>query len=275
MFLYSASVTWFAAHLTPCIINFASQLTRCVIIFASHFGLCILITVSNRPRGGFQLGGAGSRCRSALAPTGHCLASGESPRAAGADETSLGWDHSAAGTAAETRRHLLLLFSDPNLTPLPSSAPLQPCPSSFNCFHFISRLSAFVGLSATLPCALYHTLLAQTSPSLPKRPARHPQILCSASTGGLFLQDALEKLSDLEWQVWRAVADSLYILLMENKPVSVCHMLQRSGSWPRSWNTRAFPWLFVCPSICLQSRSPLQLTLLLLSCLPYSCGLCK
>lgn len=153
--------------------------------------------------------------------------------------------------------------------------PLQPCPASFNCSYFLSRPSAFVGFSDTLPRVLYHALVAQTSPSLPKRPARHPQILCSASTGGLFLQDALEKLCDLEWQVWRAVADSLYILLRENKPVSVRHMLQRSGSRPRSWNTRAFPWLFVCSSICLQSRSPLQLTLLLLSCLPNSCGLCK
>lgn len=70
MFLYSASATWFATHLTPCIINFASQLTRCVIIFASHFGLCILITVCNGPRGRLQLGGAGSRCWPALAPTG-------------------------------------------------------------------------------------------------------------------------------------------------------------------------------------------------------------
>lgn len=62
MFLYSASVTWFATHLTPCIINFASQLTRCVIIFASHFGLGVLITVSNGPRGRLQHRD-GSRCR--------------------------------------------------------------------------------------------------------------------------------------------------------------------------------------------------------------------
>ena len=198
MFLYSASVTWFATHLTPCIINFASQLTRCVIIFASRFGLCILITVSNGPWGRLQLGGAGSRCWPALTPTGHWPARGESPRAAGTDETSLGWDRSIAGTAAETRCHLLLLFPDLNLTLLPSSAPLQPCPSSFNCSHFISRPSAFVCFPDTFPCVLYHTLVVQTSPSPPERPARHPQSLCSASTGGLFLQDALEKLSDLE-----------------------------------------------------------------------------
>lgn len=184
------------------------------------------------------------------------------------------WDHSETRTAAETRCHLLLPFPDLNLTPLPSSAPLQPCPSSFNCSHFISRLSAFVGFSIALPRVLYHALVVQTGLSLPKWSARHPQILCSASTGGLVLQDALGKLSDLDWQVWRAVADSLYILLMENKPVSVRHMLQRSGSQPRSWNTRAFPWLFVCLSICVQSRSPLQLTLLL-TYLLNSCGLCK
>lgn len=195
MFLYSASVTWFA---TPCIINFASQLTRCVIIFASHFGLCILITVSNGPQGRLQLGGASSRCQPALTPTGHCLVQGESPRVAGADETSLGLDLSMAGTAAETRCHLLLLFSDLNLTPFPGSAPLQPCPSSFNCSHFISRPSAFVGFSDTLPCVLYRTLVVQTGPLLPKQSARRPQILCSASTRGLFLQDAFEKLSDLE-----------------------------------------------------------------------------
>lgn len=115
------------------------------------------------------------------------------------DETSPGWDRSTAGTAAETRCHLLLLFPDPNLTPLPSSVPpLQPSPASFNCSHFLSRPSAFVGFSDTLPRVFYHALVVQTSPSLPKRPARHPQILCSASTGGLFLQDALEKLCDLE-----------------------------------------------------------------------------
>lgn len=150
--------------------------------------------------------------------------------------------------------------------------PLQPCPSSFNCSRFVSHLPAVVGVPDTLPHMLYHTLLAQPFA---------PPTTCTASPnslfswgGGLFRQDASEKLSDLEWQVWRAVADSLCILLGENKPVSVCHMLQRSGSRPRSWNTGALPWLFVYLSISLQSRRPLQLTLLK-SCLPNSCGLCK
>lgn len=120
MFLYSASVTWFATHLTPCIINFASQLTRCVIIFASRFGLCILITVCNGPRGRLQLGGAGGRGWAALAPTGAAWCS---PRAQGL-QTGPG----GAGTAAGTCCHLLLLFPDPNLTPLPSSAPAPALP---------------------------------------------------------------------------------------------------------------------------------------------------
>lgn len=151
MFLYSASVTWFATHLTPCIINFASQLTRCVIIFASHFGLCILIMVSNRPRGRLQRGGAGSRCQPALVPTGYCPMLGTARGLVA--QTRHGSAGAAAGprTAAETRCHLLLLFLDPNLTLLPSSAPLQPFPSSFNCSHFISRLSAFVGFPTRFP----------------------------------------------------------------------------------------------------------------------------
>lgn len=133
MFLSSASVTRFATHLTPRIINFASQLTRCVIIFASRSGLCILITVCNGPGGRLQLGGAGSRCWPAPAPSGAAWCR---HRARGLPaQTGPG----GAGTAAETRCHLLLLCPDPNLTPLPSSAPLQPCPSSFNCSHLGSH----------------------------------------------------------------------------------------------------------------------------------------
>lgn len=148
--------------------------------------------------------------------------------------------------------HLLLLFPDLNFTSFPSSAPLQPCPSSFHSSCFISCPNVFGSFCDKPPWVLPRTPVRTNH----KSSARHPWILCSVSTKGLLLQDALETFSDLEWQVWRAVADSLYILLMENKPVSVRHMLQRSGLWPRSWNRRAFPCFFVCSSICLQSGSP-------------------
>lgn len=177
MFLYSASVTWFATHLTPCIINFASQLTRCVIIFASRFGLCILITVCNGPRGRLQLGGAGGRGWPALAPTGAAWCR----RKAQGLQTGPG----GAGTAAETCCHLLLLSSDPNLTPLPSSAPLQPCPSSFNCSRFVSHLPAVVGVPDTLPHMLYHALLVQPFAPPTTRTAS-PNSLFSFSWGGCF-----------------------------------------------------------------------------------------
>lgn len=149
MFLYSASVTWFATHLTPCIINFASQLTRCVIIFASRFGLCILITVCSGPRGRLQLGGAGSRCWPALAPSGAAWCR-QRAQGCGRRRDLAGLGGSRAGTAADT---LPLAASppDPNLTPLPSSAPLQPCPSSFNCSHSVSQPPAFVAVPDTLP----------------------------------------------------------------------------------------------------------------------------
>lgn len=169
MFLSSASVSWFATHLTHCIINFASQLTCCVIIFASHFSPCILIMVSNGPRGRLQPGGD----------------------AAGAGSPGA---HRHWGRDTVPCCHLLLLFPDLNFTSFPSSAPLQPCPSSFHssCFILCPRiLGSFCDKPPwVLPCTPVWTNH--------KSPARHPWILCSVSTKGLLLQDASGTFSDLE-----------------------------------------------------------------------------
>lgn len=101
-----------------------------------------------------------------------CGLRAESPRAAG--ETGPG----GAGTAAETCCHLPLLCPDPNLTPLPSSAPLlQPGPSSFNCSHFVSRPPAAVGVPDALPRVFYRTLLVQPLA---------PPTTCKASPNSLF-----------------------------------------------------------------------------------------
>lgn len=89
--------------------------------------------------------GAGQLSHPAALP-----AAGSEPKAAGADGTWRGWAAAGLGQL-QTCCHLLLLLPDPNLTPLPSSAPLQPCPSSFNCSHFISQPPAFVGVPDTLP----------------------------------------------------------------------------------------------------------------------------
>lgn len=130
--------------------------------------------VCSGPRGRLRLGGAGTGAGQPWHPPALPVQA-ESPRAAGADGTWRGRAGSRAGTAAETCCHLLLLFPDPNLTPLPSSAPLQPCPISFNCSHIWSP--AFAGVPDTLPHMLYHTRLVQPFA---------PPATCKASPKSLF-----------------------------------------------------------------------------------------
>jgi len=149
MFLSSAAVTWFATHLTPCIINFASQLTRRVIIFASHFGLCMLITVSNGPRGRLQQVPASPRTHPALPGIG------AEPEA---DRTSLGWEHSMARTAAGTRCRMPLLFPDP-------SSPAPPRLIALISYRLCPPLSAALISFPVCFAALWLRSLALRSPN--------------------------------------------------------------------------------------------------------------